>query len=381
MTSVTVYISATAAAAAKTIAELSDTYATPPATDYYRVLYADAKTGVVYGELPTLAFSWSETLNGAGTISVDVPVRVDNPSPAFTAENLRPGATTLWVVRDGVILFGGMLTAKQAIDVGANRATLSGVGFHGYMRRRHIRSDLVFAGVDQFTIAQTLIDLAAGDVRVVTGSDTSGRTRSRTYLWHEMKPIAEAIEDLAATDDGFDFRYTYAFVDNVPTPTFTTTYPNTGNVTSIRLDVGSNCSLASLEQDGTQLGNTAITLGAADNDVTPMSVVTDPAGLSGRPIFESVESFPQITDPDTLDEHGRDRIKKLGQPIDRMTVILYQGMNPSLGTFRPGDQVTVTGSLGWWQASGTYRITGYAATVVDGGETVTVDVAPLEVFT
>ena len=54
MTSITVYIATTAGGTTTTLGALEDTLATAPATDFYRVLYADAKTGVVHGELPTL---------------------------------------------------------------------------------------------------------------------------------------------------------------------------------------------------------------------------------------------------------------------------------------------------------------------------------------
>lgn len=359
----------------------ADTYATAPATDFYRVLYADVQTGIVHGELPVTAFSWSEVLNGAGMLRASVVVDVDDPSPAYTAANLRPGSTALWVIRDGVILKGGILSAIQSVDLTNNRADLVAEGFFAYFRRRHIRVNVDYEFIDQLQIARNLIELAASDIRVETDSLTSGKLRQRRYRWWSMKPIADAVADLSAVDDGFDFRFAYTWTDNKPTATFTTMYPNTGYDTTTRFDIASNCSVASIELDGTQLGNTAISVGAGDGAETLESVLTDAAGLAGTPIFEDVQTYSSVSKVSTLAEHGADRLKRVAQPIDRIRLLLYQNQTPGLGSFQVGDKVTVTGSHGWWSASGTYRIVAYDATVQDGGEAVAVDVVPLKVFT
>jgi len=100
------------------------------------------------------------------------------------------------------------------------------------LNRRTIATDLVYTSERQENIAKALIDyaqgLSGGDLSIIANTVTTGVLRDRTYLAADLKPVGEAIEELAAVDDGFEFRFDYVkAADSTMSPRFTTSYPAT----------------------------------------------------------------------------------------------------------------------------------------------------------
>ncbi|MEU8791564.1 hypothetical protein [Streptomyces sp. NPDC048643] len=170
----------------------------------YEVLQVEAKTGSVIATLPVTGISYGETLNAAGTASVGVPLDAADP------ETLSPGRSALVVTRDDEPAWGGIIWTASA-DLAAGTLTLNASGWHSYYAARF----LAMAGGYKRRAEQTLllrewIDYANDNGGINT--DTSGlrpigRFRSREWGFSEFKNIADAINELADEDGGFDFRY------------------------------------------------------------------------------------------------------------------------------------------------------------------------------
>ncbi len=361
----------------------ADPLSHPALTGFYRVLYADVATGLIHGELPLAALSWSRVLNGAGHIAARIPLDVGYSDIGLTQTNLLPGRTALWVERGGVIVKGGIIVGYPTLNLATNSVDIEAQGFHAYYRRRVLRATKHWFDTEQLTIAKELVDVAAADIRVETASMTSGVVRTRRYPWWTFQNIGQAVEQLANTDDGFDFHHEYRW-DNttgLPTALWTPIYPKTGRDTNIVFDVDANCDYSSVQVDGTGLGNTVITVGAGEGDATVFDVQTDGGQLAAFPPYEDVNSYTDVVRLETLQEHGRERLKRIAQPITRARVTVRRDAGPQIGTFQPGDRVTFRASQGWWEETGTYRIVGYNVSMGSGEEVVTVDLAPLVVFT
>jgi hypothetical protein len=159
----------------------------------YKVLVSPATNpGAFSAELPFSSLRWSEVLNEVGECAVTVPLR--GAAQDILKGTLGPGKSCLWIDRGGTLLFGGLIWTVSG-DVDANSLEIAAADFHSYVRRREIRSTVVFNAVDQLTIARTLISNiknTPGSLEIIgtSGTNLSGRLRDRTYLWYERLGVA-----------------------------------------------------------------------------------------------------------------------------------------------------------------------------------------------
>ena len=354
----------------------------------YRYLYADALTGHVHGELPLESGDYTETLDAPGAFSGTMALRPQRPGKiqTVTLDNLAPGRTKIFVERDGVIQWGGLLWTLD-LDVEANALKLGGEGFLSYFRKRLIRDTKTYAAVDQAFIAADLIDyaqaLSYGDLGIRTDEVTAtGRVRDRSYLSYERKKVGEAIEQLAAVDDGFDFRFVSRYSSAGPIETsFTVGYPATGRKTDHVFELGANVELLGLSIDATEMALRVDCSGEGEGDDMLLVSVTDTTLLGAYPLLETVESFTDVRETSTLDAHAR-RILKRGSPPIRIPDLSANSETiPMPGSYAVGDVVRVKGSYGLLDLDDYYRITEQQVSVdANGSEAGKLSLAPWEVF-
>lgn len=124
---------------------------------------------------------------------------------------------------DPIPMFGGIVETFQG-----NSDGMVTIGFNEiqkYLDYRIIRSDLVFAGDDQRSIAQNLVNYASGTntdggsvdpipgpgIQLIAGQGGAGGiNRDRTYLAVDRKTIGEALNEFMAIIDGpvYDMSHT-----------------------------------------------------------------------------------------------------------------------------------------------------------------------------
>jgi len=319
-----------------------------------------------------------------GTGAVIETASVPIPATVLPAD-IVPGGTGLYVERDEVIMWGGILWTTQA-DVAGDTFVLNGEGFLSYFRRRVIRTTQSWpSGEYQENIASELIDyaqlVAGGDIDIVTSSVSAGKVRNRTYLSEERKSIGDAIEQLAAVDDGFDFDFVSAWVADALTTTFTTTYPNTGRATSYIFELGTNVSVMGVSKDGTTIVSSAEAIGAGLGDEAIIGVATNAALHSQYPRLEAVETFSDIRDYDTLGLHAERRLKRGSGPMESISLKVFADTLPALGAYMVGDLVEVRGTYGFIDIDSTYRIMEIGVAVnEDGAEQITLGLVQKDVF-
>lgn len=366
----------------------------------WRVLHTELVGGAILGELPVIAASYGVALNAAGRFQCTLPLEADPARlrlPVYaggssdldadvdlvTMANLTPGTTAVWFERDGVLLFGGIVWAVSA-DIAGNTMTVTGEGPHSYLRRRAIRSTLTYTTTDQLDIARGLIDHAQGTTNGTIGItyDTadSGVTRDRTYNAYERKNLGEAIEQLAAVEDGFDWRYDHNYVADVPTWSMGFTYPATGRSTLHVFEVGTNCALTSYDEDGTTITNLVDVFGAGTAAETLTATIHNTAMQGPYPILEATETHSDILVLDTLELHARRRLARGAGPTRRVQLNTFADTDPTLGSYICGDRVRVRADHGWLQLDETMRIVEIGVSVVGGAGTVSLSLAGAEVF-
>jgi len=369
----------------------------------YRLIYTRLNDGDIVGEFPVLSLGWTEGLNQPGNASAvllledtatfevadaEGSTTVDTlVSPQLvTMETVVPGATGVYVERDGVILFGGVLWAAQ-LDVGASTLTVSIEGFMSYFRRLVISNTLTYSNVDQGTIAKSILDYAQGkpgaaSMLVVPAPGVS-KPRDRTYLAYDRKNVAEAVEELASVSEGFDFFVTHTWdTDNESiTSVFSMDANLLGRLTSIVFELGVNVTLLNLSVDGTAVANFVEAIGSAEDTRALIGTAFDAPSLNTFPLLEAVESFSDITERSTLIDKASLRLKRGLQPTRRVGIEVFADSEPVLGSYRVGDRVVVRGSYGALELDDTYRIVEYGVAVDGSGrETITMVLVPAVSF-
>ena len=164
----------------------------------YRYLAYDLRTNDALDELPLSNVKYGGILNRAGEFSATL--KVTRRTAQLRRANSTPERTIVYVERDGVI----QEQAAYVIWIRRTRAApaplqLAGASLQSYLHRnRIVTNPAPFVDVDQFTIAQALVNLMqaqnGADVGIVVGSNLSGVLRSRTYYGYERKNIGDALE-------------------------------------------------------------------------------------------------------------------------------------------------------------------------------------------
>jgi hypothetical protein len=353
----------------------------------YRILWADLKTGAVQGEVPAESFTYSHIRNAPGACSIVLPLRPNRPDQVatLTESSFAPARTSLFVLRDSVPVWGGILWTIQA-DVETNSLTASGEGFLSYFRKRFLRGTYHYYSVEQVLIAQSLLTHAleapGGEIPVsvdtATGTDV---IRTRVYYGYERKNVGEAVEQLAAVRNGFDFTFAARWDGDALGVDFLTSYPNTGRTTEHVLELGSNVELLSLSDDGTGMANQVDAVGGGSGYDLPIRTATDTSLLSAYPLLQAVGAHSDVIEEDTLQEYADARLIQGRRSIKIPKVRLSQGSIPSIGAYLVGDQVRVRGAYGYLSIDDFFRITAIEVAVgQNGDESANLTLAPVGAF-
>lgn len=344
-----------------------------------RVLWAPiTDPGSIQGELPVTSVTYTDLLNAPGACTVTFPV---DPHPGLqlvTADTFGEGRTVLWVVRDGVPVWSGVVWG-WSVSLDSDTVTADAEGWLSYVRRRRIDQTTVYTGVDQAQIANALVTLSEAPVEVDTGA-IHGVTRDRTWFWWEAKPIGEALEQLSAVRDGFDHRFTPVDTGTGPRVLFETRHPATGRATDHVLEVGTNCALTSWTGDGKQFATRVRGFGSGQG---ADAMLWDVAATPGPwlPLDHTV-TYSDVTEINTLIANLGRELLRVGTPIRLAEVRMWPGTDPGPGVLRVGDLVDFTCRRGFVNLDrAQHRVTGITVAVTpDSGETMSVSLAPARMF-
>jgi hypothetical protein len=358
----------------------------------YRYILTNVLTGSVLAEVPFESASFSHVLNApgafAGTLGLKQPAKLESVLKSLLSPSTSSlGKLALYVERDGVIVWGGMLWTGEP-DLDAGTFSLNGEGFLSYFRRRVLRAQKVYVQQDQTTgIAKNLIDYAqsvtGGSIGIDTsGVATSGVLRDRTYEAFERKFIGEAIEQLAAVENGFDFRFDSSWSGGTILNRFLTSYPNTGRQTNFVLEVGAQLARLSIKVDATSIATNVDEIGAGEGDLGLIATVSNPGLIGVYPLLDDVESHVDVNVLATLTAYANRRLSVGRMPVVIPSVDYDPSLEPVLGSYVVGDIMRVRGGYGLASIDGMFRVMEINVSVDDtGGDQGKLSFAGLESFT
>ena len=382
----------------------------------YQVLVADLITGRVLGEIPATAAKWSHVRNAPGQL--DVTVSITQPPEILVALGATiPGSVARIggaIVRDGVIVAGGVWWTWDA-DFSAGTLSLHGEGWHSYVRRRTLRANLSYTDRDQTSvIAKALVDYTQTPGQTPT-IDTSGvvasgqlrdrtwrasernnvkralesydlasenvQLRDRTWLAGERNNVGQLLEDLAATENGFSFRYDTVRVGDALQARFITG-PDVGRKTPLVFEEGKNITTLSAQGDGTAVVTHVDGVGAGEGDAGLRTTQAN-AGLIGvYPLLDDVESHTDVSILSTLAGYARRRLARGKAPVVLPKIAVNPAADPVLGSYTVGDVVRVRSGYGLVTVDDPYLIVQIDGTLDrSGGEKVEITYAVADAFT
>ena len=145
----------------------------------YRYYVCDIMTGELLVEVPFRGVSYSRSLNEAGNFSGEIAVTEDTYNLSVY-ENTLPGKTSLYVVRNGVCVWGGIIWSRT-YDLVSRTVSVSASEFPSYLSRRVVwktwnssyqASAVVSSGVATITLDLGQYDFSVGEaVYIYWGTD------------------------------------------------------------------------------------------------------------------------------------------------------------------------------------------------------------------
>ncbi|PVE04659.1 hypothetical protein [Streptomyces scopuliridis] len=373
----------------------------------YTYLFCDLMTDVVLAELPLSDVTYSTELNGIGTLRASIPY-TDETAPLDPEAASTPGRTALYVDRDGVIVWGGIIWTRQP-NSGSSSKEIQAAEFLSYYQRRYVKTTLstdtsliINTGYvpdgqrlypDQKYVMWSLLNYAHTQTGGQPGISTAlltapahGITRNVTYFGYERPEIYKAISDLAAADDGFDFAIECGWnpaANNVAPTRYRrarTWYPRRGRTASesglVFAKGGQGASILSYDwpEDGTAMATEISGLGDGTGEAKVTSIAQDTARLaSGWPLLEQVTTYDGVIDQVQLTGLTAAELAARGQAQTQPVFEVSADTDPQFGSYAVGDEALFvidpepTAPTG---RSGVLRIVGIENTSSSGPERV-----------
>jgi hypothetical protein len=318
----------------------------------YRYLFADLVTNSILAELQITNVSFTQTLNSAGTFQGSLLLS-GVPAAANVDAATIPGRCALYVDRDGVLVWGGIIWSRE-YNSDDQHISITAREFESYFERRRLTSTLGFTSQDQLLVARTLMNTAqavtGGNIGVQVGAEVSGVLISRVFYSYELKNVYQALLDLSRSSDGFDFNIQVAYDGGGnPTKTLVLGYPLSGtrySSTSVTAPVfefpSGNILSYTYPEDGSIAANTLYVVGAGSNEGKVVVTATDTTKVStGWPLLEDSANFSDFTDTALLADLAAGQLAAVSYPPTTLKLVSQPSQSPVLGTYKIGDDIRV----------------------------------------
>lgn len=325
-------------------------------------------------ELPLENLQYGYVLNGAGQLSASIPIGLPQAAPGL----LVPGRTAIYVYRNRQPVWAGILWGLQASIVGgAQRISLDASEFWSAFLRgsdtaRFVRHDdlgLVAPSIDQVDIARELVEYAQDetlhgpmvDLDITTVNQSSGVPREDVFFdAADLKPIGEAVLEMAEASTGFDFRIDLSGEYGEPlVKTFRCIYPRQSvYVPHLALDNIRGVVRLDYQEDALRTARRFLLRGY-DGIENNFDAPEDGLLIDGDYVYrEFLRTYGDIEDSSALDNVAQAAATRYGRPprLPRISVRNGSGEIQWIGALYPGDFVDVNLDLGYVVLQDSFRV-------------------------
>jgi hypothetical protein len=310
---------------------------------------ATTPTLTIVNRLVTDTISYTDELNRPGSAALGCPIQAMGSDVKARLVDLEANPSEVWVYADGVLVWAGEL---QTLSVQGQSVSLGCVGLLGYSYRMGVISDLIYAAVDQFTIAKGLVDhhqaQTFGNYGIDTSTvGTSGVVRDRTYLRNELHNIGQRLSELGAVSDGFDIR-----VDAV-TRKLVLTNPQSGTdltatVVLDRLNIDSAVIAVSIAPDDV-VSDVSATGTATSTGGVSTTLFSSRSAAGVRSVYGrswAGQNFDGVSVQGTLDNSADAYLNARGTQLFQPGLTVVPRTFPDVASFHPGDTVSYSYDAG-----------------------------------
>ena len=226
-----------------------------------------------------------------------------------------------------------------------------------------------------------LADRIATALSAVDPAQADDFTSNAKAFEVEIDSLRKRVEDLAATENGFSFRYDTVRVGDALQARFITG-PDVGRKTPLVFEEGKNITTLSAQGDGTAVVTHVDGVGAGEGDAGLRTTQAN-AGLIGvYPLLDDVESHTDVSILSTLAGYARRRLARGKAPVVLPKIAVNPAADPVLGSYTVGDVVRVRSGYGLVTVDDPYLIVQIDGTLDrSGGEKVEITYAVADAFT
>ena len=284
-------------------------------------------------EIPAEILVYGERLNRPGPLEFSLAV----DHPLCRREILNPGRHEIGVRRNREIVWKGPLLTfdePEKPDDGPWTMTFGGEGLAHYLGRWYTTSRLTFNQVDQFTVGRQLVNhhqtKAGGDFGIdTTDTSLSGVLRDRTY--EREKNIGEAVEQLAAVENGFDFHV------NPATRKLVFHYPRRGSRKPDLVWDERNIRSFSRRGDSGEQASQMLGVGAGEGEDALRRSAQSSGAVSNFRLTQRVYTNTDVNRAATLLSHVQRELAKFANPAEVLAVTVGT-VEPPVFSYQVGDE-------------------------------------------
>lgn len=294
-------------------------------------------------------------LNGPGSATWTMPIR----DPGVTMANFAPWKRECVILRDGVGIWGGYVTAVNAGSTAPSQVRVHAQGWLIKLFKRVISDDKIYDAEEQFDLVWNLINYTQaktnGDMGFTRwgGETPSGIDRTARFRYWERRVIGDVIQTIADHANGFDYEITWDKIWKVYHPRKTGASGQTFQF--LEGDETNNVYNMSIEIDGADTATEVHGIGGGDKDRTCLVVVTDSAQQLAYKRLEEVIDFPDIKHFDSLMARAT-KYLNLHKGARFQPQLSITTDAPVWGTYEIGETATIDSDFGFLNFNGTYRI-------------------------
>jgi hypothetical protein len=337
----------------------------------YTYLFCDLLTDGVLAELPMADVTYSTELNGIGVLRGVVPY-ADETLPLDPETATTPNRCVVYVDRDGVIVWGGIIWTRDPVNGGKQ---IQAAEFLSYYQHRYVKTTLstdpsllinqsfvpdgqrLFQ--DQKFVVWSLLTYAdsqgaGSSIGIDTGPvsvNADGVGRNVTYFGFERPEIYKCISELAAAEDGFDFTIECGWnpsANNQPPTRFRrarTWFPRRGRTADTSGLVfskgGTGASILDYDwpEDGTALATEVSALGDGTGEAKVTAAARDDDRLaSGWPLLEAVTTYDGVVDTAQLQGLANSELTARSGSQTQPVFTVSADTDPAFGSYSVGDE-------------------------------------------
>ncbi|GAA2825449.1 hypothetical protein RMN57_13290 [Kitasatospora sp. CM 4170] len=317
----------------------------------YELLVCDLRSDQLMDRLPVQGVSAEDYIGKTGSLSGTIPVP-DRAMARRVQDALVPGRTALWLVRGQTVLWSGIqwTDVQVSVDRGSATVQVQAAGAESYFRdHRQIVDTLTATAEDQLDIVRDLINYAQGKTGghigiEVPSSPVSGVLRDRTYLSYDLAYVGRRIDELAATQQGFEWRINYYRdsggarhrVLQLGYPTITVGSTDTvlsmpGQILSYKLSRDASVQANAWISRGASVNSN---LAAASYPLMSAPLTTPADYAAGWPRLDGSSDYSSVTSQSVLDQNASADLARQVRPVVIPQVTIRPGPEglPPLGS-------------------------------------------------